>query len=374
MNPYEKFRSVRYFGSLDALRCLAIVGVVWQHFPAIPHAEMPFTDAGAGGVGLFFALSGFLITTLLLREEAATGTISLRSFYLRRSLRIFPLYYAVLAIYTALVALLEHNAAGRLFMSNLPYYLTYTTNWFVDLIVNEDGQRRVIFIFAWSLATEEQFYLFWPVAMAFMLRRNAIALLIAIMVADIGLTFAFGRGELPERLLRICTSPSTEICCGVLVALALHSKAGFSIAWRFLGHKWSAQLAGVLALAVMLWPGAATAGWHVAIALVFALLVAACVIREDNGLSGFLRMQPLVRFGVVSYGIYMLHMLAVNAVKVVLPHLGTVNPAIAFALALSLAYIMAEVSFRFFESPILRLKGRLHANSADQSRQNHDDR
>ena len=230
IEPYDRFRAVRYFGSLDALRCLAIVGVIWQHSPAIPHAAMPFSDAGASGVGLFFVLSGFLITTLLLREESATGGINLRDFYVRRTLRIFPLYYAVLGLYTVLVLLLEHNAAGRLFINNLPYYITYTSNWFVDLIVNEDGQRRVIFVFAWSLATEEQFYLFWPSIMKFFRRRTAIVILLSVMVTDLSLSFAFGRAEIPasglERLLRIATSPSTEICCGVLLALAMHSKCG----------------------------------------------------------------------------------------------------------------------------------------------------
>jgi peptidoglycan/LPS O-acetylase OafA/YrhL len=376
MEPYDQFRSIRYFGSLDALRSLAIIGVIWQHFPAIPHADMPFTDAGAAGVGLFFALSGFLITTLLLREEDATGEISLRKFYLRRSLRIFPLYYAVLGIYTVLVLLREHNAAGRLFFSNLPYYLTYTSNWFVDLIVNEDGQRRVIFIFAWSLATEEQFYLFWPVVFRFLRRHLAIALLVAIMVADIALTFSFGRGNVPEswqeRLLKIATSPSTEICCGVLWALALHSKKGFPIAWKLLGYRWSAPAAGALALAVMLWPGTASAGWYLAMALVLSLLVTTCVIREDHGLAWFLQLKPLVRVGVVSYGVYMLHMLAVNAIKVVLPHHVSGSSALSFLLAVTLAYIMAEISFRLFESPILRMKARFHANPTDQTRQLHD--
>ena len=134
--------------------------------------SVPFTSIGASGVSLFFVLSGFLITTLLLREHDAHGRIGLRDFYARRALRIFPLYFAVLALYAAITFLTERDAQGhlngaaRLFASNLPYYATYTNNWFVDLKLNEDGQRRVIFIFAWSLATEEQFYAFWPPVLA----------------------------------------------------------------------------------------------------------------------------------------------------------------------------------------------------------------
>lgn len=366
MDSYRQFREARYFGSLDALRCIAIIAVIWQHFPPISHAAMPFTNAGATGVGLFFSLSGFLITTLLLREEAATGRISLRGFYLRRSLRIFPLYYAVLSAYLILVLLREHNAAGRLFFSNLPYYLTYTNNWFVDLIVNEDGQRRVLFIFAWSLATEEQFYLFWPLLMRYAKRSVAISVLVAGMVIDLALEMAFGSGDVPrnamERLLRIATSPSTQICCGVLLALALHSTTGFARLWRILGQRWSAPTMALVALAVTLWPGGVSPLWHLSLSGIFAALVGSSVIREDHGLAWLLTNKALARIGVVSYGIYMLHMLAVNAVKLSLPALGLNSGVVAFAMAVLLAYAMAELSFRLYETPILRLKRRLSSS------------
>lgn len=368
MEAYERFRSVRYFGSLDALRCVGIVGVVWQHCPPIPLAATPFTDAGASGVGLFFVLSGFLITTLLLREESATGRINLRNFYIRRTLRIFPLYYAVLSLYTVLVLLLEHNAAGRLFIQNLPYYLTYTSNWFVDLIVNEDGQRRVIFIFAWSLATEEQFYLFWPSIMRFFRRRTAVIILLSVMTIGVVLKFALGTEEIPtsalERLVRIAESPSTEICAGVLLALAMHCTEGFSAIWRFLGHIWSAPISAAIALAVVLWPGRASTGWYVVQAAAFSVLVASCVIREDHGLAWFLRARILSRIGVVSYGMYLLHMLAVNSVRMILPRFGIDSPILTFVLALLLAYTSAEISYRMFESPILRLKSRFRGGAS----------
>lgn len=359
---YNQFRSIGYFGSLDALRCLAIVAVIWQHSPAIPHDAMPLTDAGASGVALFFVLSGFLITTLLLREDEGTGGISLRNFYMRRTLRIFPLYYAVLGLYALLVALLEHNAAGRLFFQNLPYYLTYTTNWFVDLKLNEDGQRRVIFVFAWSLATEEQFYLFWPPIMKFCRRAVAISILLAVVFVDLALTFAFGIVDVPEttvqRLLRIAQSPSTEICFGVLLAIALHAKAGFAAAWRVLGKQWSAPATLVLLAAIAMWPGGATPGWYLAQAMALTAFLAACVIREDHGVAAFLTTPFLARVGVVSYGMYLLHMLSVNSVKVIFARIGVESAPALFVLAVLAAYFSAEMSYRLFESPILRLKKR----------------
>src|SRR5262249_8406845 len=120
---------------------------------------LPILHRGQLGVHLFFAISGFLITSLMIRERMQYGRVSLAKFYMRRSLRIFPLYYATILVYVLLVLSLEQNsAAGREFFHNLPAFCTYTTNWFVRLTSGE----RVVFYFAWSLAVEEQFYLTWP--------------------------------------------------------------------------------------------------------------------------------------------------------------------------------------------------------------------
>ena len=117
-----------------------------------------FFRTGQYGVSLFFVISGFLITTLLLREQKSSGVISLKNFYIRRTLRIFPLYYATLLIYLGLVIVTSHGPERSAFFHNLPSYFTYTSNWFVD----KDAGEHVTFAFAWSLATEEQFYLCWP--------------------------------------------------------------------------------------------------------------------------------------------------------------------------------------------------------------------
>ena len=123
------------------------------------------------GVSLFFVVSGFLITTLLPRERSATGNISLKSFYLRRTLRIFLVYYSILGLYVILV-LERHTEPGAQFWYNLPFFATYTSNWFVP--ANSD---RIFFLFAWSLATEEQFYLFWP----WIIRKGRVVVPVAVM-------------------------------------------------------------------------------------------------------------------------------------------------------------------------------------------------
>ena len=124
-DPRDRFLQTSYFPSLDGLLAVSIVAVVWHH--AAGHRQ-GILGRGFLGVEHFFAISGFLITTLLLRERERTGTISLPSFYVRRTLRIFPLYYAVLALYVGLVALTAATTpAGAQFFANLPAFATYTS-------------------------------------------------------------------------------------------------------------------------------------------------------------------------------------------------------------------------------------------------------
>ena len=156
---YEAFTATAWFSGLDGLRAFSVVAVLWYHLAG--EHDLALLNHGNQGVQLFFAISGFLVTTLLLRERRRTGTISLRSFYLRRTLRIFPLYYAVLATYALLVfATLRGTPKGAEFWQHLPAFATYTSNWFVS--ADAGTGHGVTFYFAWSLATEEQFYLVWP--------------------------------------------------------------------------------------------------------------------------------------------------------------------------------------------------------------------
>src|SRR4051812_205088 len=92
---HSKFLSTKYFASLDGLRAISILSVIFYHVPEL----RPYWRTGYLGVHLFFVISGFLITTLLLREKARYGSVSLRSFYIRRTLRIFPAYYLTLVLF-----------------------------------------------------------------------------------------------------------------------------------------------------------------------------------------------------------------------------------------------------------------------------------
>lgn len=164
-----------YYPALDGLRAIAVLLVVGFH-AAVP-GDAAFRR-GSYGVQIFFAISGMLITTLVLDERRRTGRIDLKAFYRRRTARIFPLYYLVLGLYCLLVWATQHGPDAEAFWNNLPAFATYTANWAVDH--RADG-GRVIFLFAWSLAVEEQFYLVWPSALVWLKRWAPIALLGAVV-------------------------------------------------------------------------------------------------------------------------------------------------------------------------------------------------
>lgn len=347
---YEAFQATRHFPSLDGLRCLAILPVVWHH--STPRPLEGLLGRGPLGVDLFFTISGFLITTLLLREAASTGRISLSGFYARRTLRIFPLYYAVLALTIAWAWLgLDAGPQRDHFFQSLPAYATYTSNWFVDFEV----PHPVLFAFSWSLATEEQFYLVWPWVLA-LTRRWWVPVLFmtaALAVdqsANMGLlSQVFDASRLPFRMMASIAGP---ICLGALLAHGLHHPKSHEVFRWLLGWKASAPLALVALVVLVGLPEPSLLGIHV----VMAALVGACCIRPDHGLRLLLDAPAARWVGTISYGMYMLHISAIAGAKRVLP--SSSPTLVVFLVALVVTVGLAHLSFQLFETPFLKLRSR----------------
>ncbi len=346
---HEEFLRTRIFPGLDGLRCLSIVLVVAYHVSGM-HTH--FLGRGYLGVSLFFAISGFLITSLLLRERDSHGHISLARFYGRRSLRIFPLYYAVLAAYVVLTLVFEKGSEKADFFANLPAFLTYTSNWFVPL----EPEKRIIFYFAWSLATEEQFYLMWPGVMRVAHRWGAVFFMTGLLAISLWAPWAVQTERLDGSLLsvRILASFAPPICMGCLAAYALHSPRGFAWVYRGLGQRWVPVLMMALVLLAVETPG--TPYWLTSL-LMTGLVVSSC-IRTDHLLMPVLTLRPLRYVGMISYGIYLMHMIALNLARRAVPGQGF---ALYFPLTMALSVLMAGLSYRYFESRFLRLKERLAA-------------
>ena len=350
---YQAFTGGSYFSGLDGLRAISVIAVVWTHVTGTHTLQL--LNQGHKGVDFFFAISGFLVTTLLLREYRKTGQVSLRNFYVRRTLRIFPLYYAVLALYCLLVFFtLKGTPKAAQFWENLPAFATYTSNWFVSAA--DGGDHGVTFYFAWSLATEEQFYLFWPPLMLLILSRTKLvwmpALAALVLLAVQSLAYRAGGDGL---LARILASLAPAILMGVAFAVLLNHRGIFSRLWPVLGHRAAAPALalGLLALLQLDAPG-------LPIRLAMAALVASVCIREDTLLHPALRWRPAVFIGTISYGVYLMHMLAANVVRKLVGHASGLD---VFVGTLALVTLVAWLSFRYFEAPLLRLKSRFGAQS-----------
>ncbi len=341
---FQAFRERSRFPSLDGLRCLSILPVVWHH--STPRPLDGVLGKGPLGVHLFFAISGFLITTLLLRERERHGHVALGRFFVRRALRIFPLYYAVLAVYALRGALLMAPSPLRdHFLSSLPYYATYTGNWFVTYAV----PHPVVFGFSWSLATEAQFYLYWPPLVALTRGwRLPVAAMLGLFCLDLVAERAGVLGS-DGALVSIVTSLSAPICLGALLAMGLHQAASFR-ALSLLTARPSAPF-----LLVALGACVALDAPLLAIHVVMVLLVGAVAVRADHGLAPLLDARAPRYVGEVSYGIYLLHVSVITASKWLLPGAGALP---VFALAAAGSIGLAALSYRYFETPFLRLAAR----------------
>jgi len=356
-SPYIVFRETRFFGSLDGLRAISIAGVIWVHTTIVsPYylrfSTIPILSKGGFGVDIFFSISGFLITTLLLRERDTLGNISLRNFYLRRTLRIWPLYYGTLGFYVLLVLLLQRNTArAPTFFHYLPGYLTFTYTWFAFWYAS-----GAIFHYAWSLSVEEQFYMLWAPVMRFLSPRWPPLLVFGLILIRLSTSYGLLGCVLRVQSLpwRIGANISVSICLGVLLAYILHSKRSFQVLYPILGQKWSARAALLLMLLCL---SAGPSWWLLQTATLF-LLVGACVVRENNGLARLLQFRPVAYVGTVSYGMYMLNTLVIDGLHPVLARFGVRHPALTFFPFLVVTVLVASLSYRYFESPFLALKTR----------------
>ena len=349
---FTGFLSTKNFSSLDGLRFFSIVPVIIHHSVSDESSHIRLLELGFLGVDLFFVISGFLIVTLLLRERDKTNNISLRKFYMRRTLRIFPLYYGVIAAYFLLYKfILTDSDYGEQYLSEIWIYLTYTANFF-----------PVAFAIVWSLAAEEQFYLLWPTIEKYF-KRSVMVILAALILINQVINFPVGKAMLAEVFgkdfleLSITQTTFTPILLGVLVAHLLNQKRSFEILSLLTAHKIMPWVYLVLLVILCQFSPPDISGLpRLAIQVCMALLLTSCVIRQDHYLNPVLTFQPVKRIGTVSYGIYLLHIISIVIVTKILNRFGVDYEIFVFLLGALLSIILAEISFRFYERPFLQLK------------------
>jgi peptidoglycan/LPS O-acetylase OafA/YrhL len=248
----------------------------------------------------------------------------------------------------------RHTPEGAEFFRHLPWFLLYANNWVIAL-----GPERVIFAFSWSLATEEQFYIFWPSVLRFSRRRWVpIAVIAGLMVGTWTMQALLAHalvtlGEVPSRVV---TSIAPAICMGCLLAFALHDRKVFNLLALPLSWRWPPAIA---ALAVLMLPAFVSS--PNAIRLAMAALVAGSVVSQQNVLKPLLENRLVRHVGVVSYGIYLMFTLVLN----VGTRLFRLNqPWQRFCWTLPITALVATVVYRYYETPFLRLKSRFSMANA----------
>jgi peptidoglycan/LPS O-acetylase OafA/YrhL len=349
---HDAFLAQRFFGSPDGWRCMSILGVVWHHC----HGRLELGNVGRFGflgVAMFFVLSGFLIMTLLLREQSEAGRISLPSFYARRSLRIMPLYYGVVLVTALVVLTFGTELAAQAMRRDLPYLLTYTTNWVYV------GTFLAI---SWSLSAEEQFYLVAPAIQKF--ARHAVWIFVALAVLNELIAFRvldrplamIGIG--PMDLFTLRTTGFTPIILGVLLAHTLNSPRGFRTFSRLFGYRVAPLVLAVALLACLEFVPWDDRGWvKLLVFLLMTVLIGSTVVREDHALAPFLSWRPIARIGVISYGMYLLHLPVQMVVDLPVQRFGW-SDVVRFFLIAAGTMGAAQLTYRFYETPFLKLKRR----------------
>jgi peptidoglycan/LPS O-acetylase OafA/YrhL len=344
---------VRRFGykpELDGLRALAVLAVFVSHVGWGPLL------GGWIGVGIFFVLSGYLITSILMSEWDRTGGIGLKRFYLRRLLRLYPALLVMLA-FCALFAPTfgDGGTAGGYVFSALA-----TGLYFQDFVTGIGGSTHG-FLHTWSLAVEEQFYLLWPPLLILALRRRWTVLNVAltgVLISWSLLVFTTDpRGSDAPMSYAMPYTRAGELLLGCALA------AWLAISPAILRTAFARLVlapVSLLGLGVLLLVSGAAgmSSWMPLQIMTTALLAAGLIlglVANQGQLTGrLLRLKPLVGLGVISYGFYLYHLpLLILSVKY-LP--GPWAGQVAFALVMTLA--AAVCSYRWLERPLLRLKNR----------------
>ena len=347
---------------IDGLRALAVLGVMAFH------ADVSAARGGFFGVDLFFVISGFLITRLLLAELERTGRISFRDFYLRRARRILPAMLLAIAGAALAAAVFAPDALALLRKDALASVL-FVTNWhFIlqQLSYFEYIGRQPLLQHLWSLAIEEQFYLIWPLVVLALASRGGRRVLGWVAALAALASFAW-MGMLAQRLgfpetmdvSRVYFGTDTHaagLLAGAALAAAaprlaaLAASAGASAAWggALLG------VAGLFGTVLLFSQASENHPWlypwgFVASALSSVALIIACMMPGWTG--RLLDLQPLKWIGERSYGIYLWHwpvfMLTRPGVDLALSH------DQALTLRIVLTFALAAASYRFVEAPIL---------------------
>lgn len=353
-----------YFPNLDGLRFAAFFAVFLAHSFYSENSDIlslnihqnvkALSGNGIFGVNFFFVLSGFLITYLLLHEEHKFGRVHKRAFYIRRILRIWPLYYLVVFIGFVLFPI------GKILLgeptvetANIWYYLFFINNY-------DDPPSTAVLGVLWSIAVEEQFYLFWPLLIGYLFKKNKIYVFYTIVVLSF-IWRSSGLGGYADTLSCI-----SDMAIGGLGAYYAFSSKKFVEFFRAL-PKEIILLVYCMGITMILTQGLWAKQFYIISAnkrLLYSLFFLFVILEQNYANRSFYKMchwRLISKWGTYTYGLYMLHFPVIYVTgKLVrslvgdssLFHVLITETLVAFLVSLAIAYC----SFHFFEKHFLKVK------------------
>jgi peptidoglycan/LPS O-acetylase OafA/YrhL len=358
-----------FFPNLDGLRFLAFLGVFIAHYiQRIPGHETNYllsviSHTGEMGVNFFFCLSSFLITYLLLKEYNKTGTISIKGFYIRRILRIWPLYYLIVFLGIVILPLFKNYFPIPTERANPLYFIFFIYN-FEPVVKGLWDASNIGFV--WSIAIEEQFYMIWPLIILFInIRRKY---LIFITIIAISMTFRIIYHSNYLVLTYHTLSVFSDMGIGGLIAWLAINKPGLI---RKLDNKNVIRgfyLIGLLLFflrpVILAYPII-----NIFERLLYSLIFCFFIIEQNFYMNSFYKIGKFTRItdlGKITYGLYMYHMFPVFLVNAIFVHyLGIFTQdhlilsfLLQMVIALAMVITIASLSYNLFEKKFLQLKER----------------
>lgn len=361
-----------YRPELDAVRLLAFLLVFFHHQILLGFTAGKLAGANSAGVlratyaagnacgmglCLFFALSAYLITELLLREREQNAAISVRKFYIRRILRIWPLYFFGIAIGVA-ISLLSHQYQV---VTGFVWYLLFVGNIYCGAHAWSGNPMTPL----WSISIEEQFYLLWPWAMRWFSRRGLALCALGFILAANATLWVFGARH-ADTDTTVWTNTLTQFemfAVGILLALAdtyarrIARWVGFVLLpagpalWFVACFRFHAKQSAAV--------GTATSGLELMVGYSLIALGCAAVLQGFCTVGSSWVPRWVAYLGKISYGLYVFHLFAIEFTEACFSHVhGFVLIAGLPVVALLLTIAVAALSYKYLESPFLRLKKR----------------
>jgi peptidoglycan/LPS O-acetylase OafA/YrhL len=339
-------RRLGHRASLDGVRAVAIIGVMGLH--TVPR----LFPGGFYGVDVFFVLSAFLITSLVIEEHDEHGRFDFRSFYWRRAFRLGPALMLWLVLIAPATAIALHQSA------NIPFATAASLFYFSDFALAEGAKLSTAYKHVWSLSVEEQFYLVWPyILVAFVLAKSAVAqrraLLIGVELSIVALVLtddAFGAGNyfLP-------TGHIVALAAGCLAATLFMRGGGARLERALSARPVGPVCLALLAIAIAAYPSSLGneegAPLLIAIAAITAALLLHLCLRPAGAAHALLSTRPALWLGRRSYGLYLYNLTFTILIPALLP--GS-SRGYTLPLAVAIGFAVAELSYRCIERPVNR--------------------